>query len=59
MSMAAVCPVGMLFVPSIGGRSHVPDEWTDPAHLELGVRAFARAIRSACELAEPTPGGET
>ena len=33
MSMAAVCPVGMLFVPSIRGRSHVPDEWTDPAHL--------------------------
>ena len=59
MSMAAVCPVGMLFVPSIGGRSHVPDEQTDPAHLELGVRAFARAIRSACELAEPAPGGET
>jgi hydantoinase/carbamoylase family amidase len=57
MSMAAVCPVGMLFVPSMGGRSHVPDEWTDPAHLELGVRAFARAIRSACELAESTPGG--
>jgi acetylornithine deacetylase/succinyl-diaminopimelate desuccinylase-like protein len=34
----------MLFVPSIGGRSHCPEEATDPAHLALGTRVLARAL---------------
>ena len=42
--LAARCPVGMLFVPSIGGRSHCPEEATDPAHLTLGTRVLARAL---------------
>ena len=42
--LAARCPVGMLFVPSIGGRSHCPEEATDPAHLVLGTRVLARAL---------------
>ena len=42
--LAARCKVGMLFVPSVGGRSHCPEEHTDPGHLELGVRVLARAL---------------
>jgi allantoate deiminase len=42
--LAARCRVGMLFVPSIGGRSHCPEEATDPIHLELGTRVLAKAL---------------
>ena len=42
--LAARCRVGMLFVPSIGGRSHSPAETTDPAHLALGTEVLARAL---------------
>ena len=42
--LAARCAVGMLFVPSIGGRSHCPEETTDPAHVALGTRVLARAL---------------
>lgn len=42
--LATRSKVGMLFVPSIGGRSHCPEEATSPEHLELGTRVLARAI---------------
>ena len=42
--LAARCKVGMLFVPSIGGRSHCPEEATDPAQLQLGTAVLARAL---------------
>lgn len=31
--MARVAPAAMLFAPSRDGKSHCPDEWTDPAAL--------------------------
>lgn len=42
--MAALGPVGMLFVPSAGGVSHAPDEYTTPEDLCLGVQALAHAL---------------
>src|SRR5881296_738804 len=42
--LAARCKVGMLFVPSIGGRSHCPEEATKPEHLELGTKVLAAAL---------------
>jgi len=42
--LAARCPVGMMFVPSIGGRSHCPEEATDPKHLALGTEVLARTL---------------
>src|SRR5206468_5531503 len=42
--LAARCRVGMLFVPSIGGRSHCPEEATAPEHLELGTNILAKAL---------------
>ena len=44
MCIAAIAPVAMLFVPSIGGVSHVGEEKTAAADLELGVEALATAI---------------
>ena len=42
--LAARCKVGMLFVPSIGGRSHCPEEATNPEHLRLGTEVLARSL---------------
>ena len=42
--MARLGPSGMIFVPSIGGRSHCPEEDTDPAHLEAGVATLALTL---------------
>jgi hydantoinase/carbamoylase family amidase len=38
-------PAAMLFVPSRGGVSHSPAEYTAPEHCELGARVLARALR--------------
>jgi len=43
--LAARCKVGMLFVPSIGGRSHCPEESTRPEHLELGTAVLRQALQ--------------
>jgi beta-ureidopropionase / N-carbamoyl-L-amino-acid hydrolase len=40
-------PTGMIFVPSIDGISHAPQEATADAHLVLGARALLRAVRAA------------
>ena len=42
--MAALGPVGMLFVPSVGGVSHAPEEYTAPEDLCLGVQVLAHAL---------------
>jgi hydantoinase/carbamoylase family amidase len=47
MCVAHVAPTAMIFVPSIGGRSHVGDERTAPADLELGVDALAASLLAA------------
>jgi N-carbamoyl-L-amino-acid hydrolase len=38
--LAAVTDAGMVFVPSQGGRSHRPDEWTDWPALERGANVL-------------------
>jgi len=42
--LASRCRVGMLFVPSIGGRSHCPEESTNPEHVRLGTEVLARSL---------------
>ncbi|HEV2033599.1 MAG TPA: Zn-dependent hydrolase [Candidatus Dormibacteraeota bacterium] len=44
VQMARLGPVGMLFVPSVGGRSHCPEELTSPEHLEAGVAALLATL---------------
>ena len=45
MIVGARVPLGMIFVPSRGGLSHTPDEFTSPEQCELGARVLARAVR--------------
>ncbi len=45
MSMATICPVAMLFVPSERGISHAPGEHTSPEDCALGARALLAALR--------------
>jgi N-carbamoyl-L-amino-acid hydrolase len=44
VQMARLGPVGMLFIPSAGGRSHCPEEWTATEHLEAGVNALLTTL---------------
>ena len=44
MVMGSRVPIGMIFVPSAGGISHHPDEYTDPGDLERGVRVLAGTL---------------
>lgn len=43
-SFARVAPTGMIFVPSVGGISHAPDEQTTWPHVEAGIRVLAATI---------------
>jgi N-carbamoyl-L-amino-acid hydrolase len=43
--LSRVAPAAMLFVPSRGGRSHCPEEWTEPAQLTAGVATLFAAVR--------------
>jgi len=47
MCLAQVVPAAMLFVPSVGGHSHIGAEKTDPDDLELGIEALAEALVAA------------
>jgi N-carbamoyl-L-amino-acid hydrolase len=44
MCLSRIAPTAMLFVPSIGGRSHVAEEETSPEDLETGVTALVASI---------------
>jgi N-carbamoyl-L-amino-acid hydrolase len=44
LHMAEVCPATMIFVPSIGGKSHCPVEDTAPKHLVQGCEVLARTL---------------
>jgi beta-ureidopropionase / N-carbamoyl-L-amino-acid hydrolase len=48
-------PAAMLFVPSIGGRSHHISEDTDERDIRRGLRVYARAAQSILDAL--TPGG--
>jgi N-carbamoyl-L-amino-acid hydrolase len=44
MCMAEIGPEAMLFVPSRGGVSHSPDEYTEPEHCVNGARVLLGAL---------------
>ncbi|HEX3424688.1 MAG TPA: Zn-dependent hydrolase [Acidimicrobiales bacterium] len=46
--LARMCPAGMIFVPSVGGISHNPAEYTAPEDLEKGANVL---LHVALELA--------
>jgi hydantoinase/carbamoylase family amidase len=43
--MALVTDVGMLFVPSVAGRSHCPEEFTSYEDIAVGTEVLYRAIK--------------
>ena len=49
MIMGSICDVAMIFVPSKGGRSHVPEEWTDYEQLRQGAELLCRSLRRLSE----------
>lgn len=42
--IAKVSPIGMIFIPSVDGRSHCPEEWTDYKDVSIGIEALARSL---------------
>jgi beta-ureidopropionase / N-carbamoyl-L-amino-acid hydrolase len=50
--LARVCPTGMVFVPSRGGVSHNPTEFTEPEHLAAGVQVLAEVLAELAEVVE-------
>ena len=53
--IAGVAPVAMVFVPSRGGRSHSPAEWTAWNHIEAGANLMLGAVRALGEAANDSP----
>ena len=51
--LAPYLPTGMLFVPSVNGISHAPDEFTDAASLERGANALLHAVLRLIERGLP------
>nr|WP_290428709.1 Zn-dependent hydrolase [Defluviimonas salinarum] len=44
--MAGFCPTGMIFVPSQGGISHNPAEYTSAEQIEAGARVLLATVRA-------------
>jgi beta-ureidopropionase / N-carbamoyl-L-amino-acid hydrolase len=42
--MAVIGPVGMIFIPSIGGISHSPKEFSTPADIENGANVLLQTV---------------
>jgi beta-ureidopropionase / N-carbamoyl-L-amino-acid hydrolase len=42
--MARICPAAMIFVPSVGGISHNPREFTERRHLQIGADALLHTV---------------
>jgi hydantoinase/carbamoylase family amidase len=47
--MAGVTRAGMIFVPSVGGLSHCPEEETRAADIEAGANVLLEAVRRLAE----------
>ena len=49
MVLGAAIPIGMIFVPSRGGISHSPLEYTAPEELERGVAVLAATLHNLAD----------
>jgi len=43
--MAALGPIGMIFIPSVGGISHSPKEYSRPEDIENGANVLLESLR--------------
>jgi N-carbamoyl-L-amino-acid hydrolase len=46
-AMAVIGPIGMIFVPSIGGISHAPKEFSRPEDIANGANVLLRSVLTA------------
>jgi len=53
MNVADEVPTGMLFVPSEGGLSHTPEEFTSPDDLYCGTTVLEGALRDLVDDSRP------
>jgi N-carbamoyl-L-amino-acid hydrolase len=44
--MANIGPIGMIFIPSVGGISHSPREFSNPGDIENGANVLLGTLRS-------------
>lgn len=44
-TLSHLAPAGLIFVPSRGGVSHAPEEWTDWSDVLAGTELLGRALR--------------
>jgi hydantoinase/carbamoylase family amidase len=42
--VAALCPIGLLFIPCRDGRSHCPEEWAEAEHLATGAAVLLELL---------------
>jgi N-carbamoyl-L-amino-acid hydrolase len=43
-NMARICPMGMIFIPSVGGISHAPKEFSRPQDVTNGANVLLQAL---------------
>ena len=43
-SIALFAPVGMIFVPSVDGISHAPEEFSEPQYITYGANVLLRTL---------------
>lgn len=43
-TLQALCPSGLIFIPSQGGVSHAPEEWSDWEDIEKGAQLMLRTV---------------
>jgi N-carbamoyl-L-amino-acid hydrolase len=48
--ISSIAPVGMFFVPSKGGVSHSPHEWTDWKDIEIGANVLLNSLLALNEI---------
>jgi N-carbamoyl-L-amino-acid hydrolase len=54
--MARLGPMGMVFVPSRGGRSHCPEEWTETRQIGTGITVLTESMIILDNREEAAPG---
>ena len=52
MVMAKIAPIGLVFVPSAGGKSHSPDEWTEFEHIAAGADLMLKTVLELAEVVQ-------
>ena len=47
--MARICPTTMIFVPSVNGISHNPEEYTAPEDIVAGAGVLLATLLDLCQ----------